>query len=185
MQKRICRGLCEAAISIFVFAMLAVSLNACNNKDSSSSHEDNKPQIQAKRASVDLTGNLNKEVSEYWKARIEGRFERLYEMEEPAYRQKVLLKDYTLRFGNMVNIQEFSILNVQVKEGLKENIAGVVKLNLTVKFNVAIPGLQGMVQQQEITDNWIRVGETWYHQTPASSPMPSQPPALPPSPPAS
>jgi hypothetical protein len=172
-------------IAIFIFLMI-VSLNGCdNNKQQSSlSQKADKPQSKAKHA-VDPVTSLNKSVSEYWKARIEGRIERLYEMEEPAYRQKASLKDYTRRFGNMLDIQNFNILNVQVKEDLKEDTVAFVKLNLTVKFNVAIPGLQGRVQQQEITDNWVRIGETWYHQTPASSPAPSQPPALQPSPPAS
>jgi len=125
---------------------------------------------------------VKKAVTDYWQTRMKGLLEKLYQMEEPAFREKTTLKDYYRRFGNMSELQDVKITDVQLKDEAK---TALVTLMVAYKLNIPVPGVQGKVRERKMSDNWIRVGETWYHQTPASSPMPSQPPALPPSPPAS
>lgn len=131
---------------------------------------------------TDHVAAVKKAVTDYWQTRMKGLLEKLYQMEEPAFREKTTLKDYYRRFGNMSELQDVKITDVELKDEAK---TALVTLMVAYKLNIPVPGVQGKVRERKMSDNWIRVGETWYHQTPASSPMPSQPPALPPSPPAS
>ncbi len=128
---------------------------------------------------TDPVAAVKKAVADYWQTRMKGLLEKLYQMEEPAFREKTTLKDYYRRFGNMSELQDVKITDVQLKDEAK---TALVTLMVAYKLNIPVPGVQGKVRERKMSDNWIRVGETWYHQTPASSPMPSQPPALPPSP---
>jgi len=77
---------------------------------------------------------VQKRASEYWQARITGKFETAYELSTPSYRRLKTLDQFRMQFGPAVSVQDAEVASVacepqkcvaRMKIGAKPALIGV------------------------------------------------------------
>ena len=97
---------------------------------------------------------VEKRATEYWKVRIEGRFNSAYELISPAYRSVRSPSDYKTRFGGG------SVKAAEVVRVTCEPQKCVVKVKLVA--GVALPGLNLSELATHVDEVWLLEDGSWW-----------------------
>lgn len=103
---------------------------------------------------------VQKRATEYWQARITGKFEKAYAFSTPAYRQLKTVDQFRLQFGPGVSVQGAEVVNVVCES---QKCTARVKLNAQPVLVVAKLGTIPVY----IDDIWLlEDGQWWHYQEP-------------------
>ncbi len=97
---------------------------------------------------------VEKRATEYWKARLEGRFNSAYALISPAYRSVRSADDYKTRFGGG------SVKSAEVVRVTCEPQKCVVKVKLVA--GVAVPGLNLGELATHVDEVWLLEDGSWW-----------------------
>lgn len=101
---------------------------------------------------------LRERAMAYWKYRINGELDKSYIYEDPLTRKKLSVVSYIQRYSNpMVGFSSYEIVAISRKG--KDVFAVTVKLRVLLKA----PGAKLFEHDTQITEQWIRDDESWYH----------------------
>lgn len=103
---------------------------------------------------------VQKRATEYWQARITGKFEKAYAMSTPAYRQLKTVDQFRTQFGPGVSVQGAEVVNVVCEP---QKCTARVKLIAQPLLAVAKLGTIPVY----IDDIWLlESGQWWHYQEP-------------------
>jgi hypothetical protein len=106
---------------------------------------------------------LRKRVAARWAALIAGDLATVYQLESPAYRKSNTAREHAASFGRQVKWKMATV--TEVRYDLEDEAEVVVALDISFPL-----GGDDVSTTVELSEDWVFVADTWYHDTLEQSP---------------
>ena len=97
-----------------------------------------------------------KRASDYWQARIAGKYEKAYELSTPAYRKLKTAEQFRVQFGPGVNVQAAEVASVDCEP---QKCTAKMKISATP----ALMGLKLGTIPMYMDEIWLLEDGQWWH----------------------
>jgi hypothetical protein len=134
MTKKLNR-LCSSLVSL---AALAVTLSGC-----------------AAFAPLPPEKSVELRAKQYWQARIDGKFDKAYEFNTPAFRAARTPEQYRTRFGSSAMVKEVGVYSVTC-----EPLKCTARMQLTAQLNLPLLNIGNM--NTYLDEVWLLEDGTWW-----------------------
>jgi hypothetical protein len=100
---------------------------------------------------------LRQRVMAYWNYKIEQKFDKSYEYEDPLFRKEVDMVNYIRSF----HVGRFAWAGASIEQIHTEGDVATVDMKMTIK--VMLSHSKNLESQSFVKEKWVKVDGNWYH----------------------
>lgn len=112
---------------------------------------------QQSSISDDVLSEITQRAEARWRFLIAKQWDKAYEYESPAYRAAYTLEQFRNGFGSAVVWRTAKVNRIVLKD---DHTADVY---ITLDYQLSVPGLDTVEQQQQITERWAFLDKAWWY----------------------